>query len=97
MVAENKTHGRFWSAQEGADWIVMNEVRNDDYKAERDPMKLSKLENRRQQNQTFESTFPGDNHQHNNPLNINEENKIDIIPELQVDSYQHENQFDESN
>ena len=96
MVAENKTHGRFWSAQEGADWIVMNEVRNDDYEAERDPMKLSKLEHRRQQNQTFESTFHGDAHHHNNPLNINEENKIDIIPE-QVDSYQHENQFDESN
>lgn len=96
MVAENKTHGRFWNAQEGADWIVMNEVRNDDYKAERDPMKLSKLEQRRQQNQTFESTFHGDAHHYNNPLNINEENKIDIIPE-QVDSYQHENQFDESN
>ena len=96
MVAENKTHGRFRSAQEGADWIVMNDVRNDDYKAERDPMKLSKLKHRRQQNQTFESKFHGDAHHHNKPLNINEENKIDIIPE-QVDSYQHENQFDESN
>jgi len=30
MVCENNTHTRFWNAQEGSDWIVLNEVHNDD-------------------------------------------------------------------
>jgi len=30
MVEINKTHTRFWDAQEGKDWIVKNDVHNDD-------------------------------------------------------------------
>jgi hypothetical protein len=58
MVETNKTLTRFWNVQEGADWIIKNEVQNDDYRAERDPMKLTKLERRKQQNQTYEMSFP---------------------------------------
>jgi hypothetical protein len=65
MVETNKTITRFWNAQEGSDWIAKNEMHNDDYRAERDPMKLTKLERKREQNQTFEMSFPEHQNQPN--------------------------------
>jgi len=76
MVCENNTHTRFWNAQEGSDWIVLNEVHNDDYRSERNPLKLTKLERKRQENQTFISTFPNQT----DKKQI-EKVRVDIVPE----------------
>lgn len=100
MVAQNKTHTRFWDAQEGADWIVKNDVHNDDQRAERDPMKLTKLERRRQQNQSYQNTFKNEYEQAKQEPQP-EHDKVDIVPEHpgadhSMYSPDKDNRFDES-